>query len=138
MTDTNRQLARAFFVALANGELPDDMLTPDMTGWLTTQGTISKAAYQQVVRLLDKMCARPLTYTLHSLTAEEDRVVVEAESEGELINGESYRNTYVYVMRFRDGKLASVAEHYNALIAQQKLLPLMKELMADKSAKPVS
>jgi ketosteroid isomerase-like protein len=137
MTDTNRQLARAFFVALANGELPDDMLTPDMTGWLTTQGMISKAAYQQVVRLLDKMCAQPLTYTLHSLTAEEDRVVVEAESEGELINGESYRNTYVYVMRFRDGKLASVAEHYNALIAQQKLLPLMKELMADKSAKPI-
>jgi ketosteroid isomerase-like protein len=132
MKHPHYQLARDFFVALANGELPDALLTPDMTGWLTTQGTISKAAYQQAIRLLDKMCARPLTYTIHSLTADEDRVVVEAESEGELINGETYRQTYVYVMRIRDGKIASVAEHYNALIAQQKLLPLMKDMMANK------
>jgi uncharacterized protein len=130
MKHANYQLARDFFAALVKGDLPDSMLTPDMTGWLTTQGTISKMAYQQAVKLLDKMCARPLKYTIHSLTADENRVVAEVESEGELINGVPYHNTYVYVFHIRDGKIASVAEHYNALIAQEKLLPLMKEIMA--------
>ena len=56
--------------------------------------------------------------------------MAEAESEGLLINGETYRNTYVFVFRIRDGRIASVAEHYNALIAREKLVPLMKEAAA--------
>jgi len=128
--DRNYQLARAYFEAVANGDLPDDLLTPDMTGWITTGGVIDKASYQRLVRLLAAMCARPLAFTIHSLTADEDRVVAEAESEGLLINGETYRNTYVFVFRIRDDRIASVAEHYNALIAQEKLVPLMKEAAA--------
>ena len=130
MQRTHYQIARDFLAALAGGVLPDEMLTTDMTAWLTTQGTIDKASYQQAVKLLDKMCERPLKYTVHSLTADEDRVIVEAQSEGTLINGETYGNTYIYVLRIRDGKIASVAEHYNALIAEKKLLPLMKQIMA--------
>ena len=119
---------RDFFAAMAAGELPDSLLTPDMHGWITTQGKVSKAAYQQMIKLLASMCAQPLTFTIDSITAEGDRVIAEAHSTGTLINGEPYQNTYVYVLRVRDGRIASVAEHYNALIAQQKLLPLMKQL----------
>lgn len=50
--ETNRALVRAFFAALAAGELPDQLLTHNMAGWSTTQGTMDKAAYQHVVRLL--------------------------------------------------------------------------------------
>jgi hypothetical protein len=39
------------------------------------------------------MCARPLRFAIQSLTADEDRVVAEAESEGTLVNGEEYRNS---------------------------------------------
>jgi len=49
-------------------------------------------------------------------------------SEATLVNGEPYAMTYVYVFRIRDGRIASVAEHYNAQISQEKLIPLMKEL----------
>jgi ketosteroid isomerase-like protein len=91
---------------------------------------MDKASYQRLVRLLAAMCAGPLSFTIHSLTADEDRVVAEAQSEGVLINGETYRNTYVFVFRIRDGRPASVAEHYNALIAQEKLVPLMKAAAA--------
>jgi hypothetical protein len=34
------------------------------------------------------------------------------------------------VFRIRDGRTASAAEHYNALIAQEKLVPLMKAAAA--------
>ena len=126
MSDANKDLARAYFAAVTNGELPDDLVTPDMTGWITTQGAVDKASYQGMIRWLASVCATPLAFTIQALTAEADRVVAEATSEAVLINGEPYRQTYVFVFRIRDGRIAAVAEHYNALVAQEKLLPLMK------------
>jgi ketosteroid isomerase-like protein len=126
----NYQLARDYFAAVTAGDLPDHLLTPDMTGWITTGGAMDKASYQRLVRLLAAMCASPLAFTIDSLTADEDRVVAEARSDGLLINGEAYANTYVFVFRIRDGRIASVAEHYNALVAQEKLVPLMKQAAA--------
>lgn len=135
MKEENYRLARAYFDAVTAGQLPDDLLTPDMTGWITTGGTMAKARYQYLVRLLGAMCATPLRFTINSLTADEDRVVAEAASEATLINGETYRNIYVFVFRIRDGRIASVAEHYNALIAQETLIPLMEEAAARLSAR---
>jgi uncharacterized protein len=122
------QIVDAFFAAVAAGELPDSLLTPDMKGWITTQGSMDKAAYQQVIRLLAQMTAGPLDFTIDSITAQDDRVVAEVHSQGTLINGEDYANTYVFVFRVRGGKIASVAEHFNALIVQEKLIPLMADL----------
>jgi hypothetical protein len=125
MKERNYALARAYLNAVSNGELSDDLLTPDMTGWITTGGTMDKTSFQHLIRLLAAMCARPLHFTIKSLTADEDRVVAEAESEGTLVNGEEYRNTYVFVFRIRDARIAAVAEHYNALTVQEKLMPLI-------------
>jgi ketosteroid isomerase-like protein len=130
MKEHNYQIARDYFAAVTNGELPDAMLTPDMTGWITTTGSMDKVAYQRLIRMLAKMCATPLVFTINALTAEEDRVVAEAVSHCTLVNGESYGNTYVFVFRIRDGKIASVAEHYNAITARDKLVPLMAEAAA--------
>ena len=129
MGQASQKLVHDFFAAVSGGDLPDALLTPDMTGWITTQGTMDKTQYQRVVKLLGAMCARPLEFTINAVTSEEDRVVAEVQSEGTLINGEAYRNTYVFVFRIRDGRIASVAEHFNALIVQEKLIPLMKDAM---------
>jgi uncharacterized protein len=122
---TSHQLVRKFFAAVTSGELPDTLLTPDMRGWTTTQGFMDKAAYQHLIKLLAKISARPLAFTIDSITAEEDRAVAEVRSEGTLVNGEEYRNTYVYVFRLREDRIASVAEHFNALIVQEKMMPLV-------------
>jgi ketosteroid isomerase-like protein len=122
------RLVHDFFDAVSAGELPDALLTEDMTGWITTGGTMPKASYQRLIRILARMCAEPIRFTVDSITAEEDRAVAEVRSTATLINGEPYAQTYVYVFRIRDGRIASVAEHYNALISEEKLIPLMKEL----------
>lgn len=127
-TNSAEAIVEAFFSAVSAGDLPDSLLTPDMTGWITTQGTLDKATYQGLIRLLARMLDGPLHFTVDAVTAQDDRIVAEARSTGRLINGEDYAQTYVYVFRVRDGRIASVAEHYNALVAQDKLLPLMKEL----------
>lgn len=121
-------MVHAFFAAVTAGELPDELLTPDMTGWATTQGTMDKASYQRLIRILAAICSRPLAFTIDSITAEEDRVVAEVRSQGTLIDGADYQNTYVFVFRIRGGRIASVAEHFNALIVQEKMIPLVQRL----------
>jgi len=126
----SERLVRAFFEAVSAGDLPDDLLTPDMTGWLTTAGTMEREAYRGAVRMLARMCREPIRFTIDSIIADGNRAAAEVRSTATLVNGEGYAMTYVYVFTFEGGQIASVAEHYNALVAQEKLVPLMKELQA--------
>jgi hypothetical protein len=123
-------IARGYLAAVSDGELPDALLTPDMTAWITTGGSLVRAAYQHLIRMLFAMCESPLVFTIQSLTADEDRVVVEATSVAMLVSGDEYRNAYVFVLRIRDGLIASIAEHYNALVVEEKLMPLMGQAAA--------
>jgi hypothetical protein len=128
MSHPNYALAEAYLAAVTAGDLPDSLLTDDMTAWLTTQGPISKAAYQGAIRLFARMAQSPIRFTVDAMTAQDDRVVIEAHSQATLINGEAYGNTYVFSLRVRDGRIAWIAEHFNALIAQEKLFPLAASL----------
>jgi ketosteroid isomerase-like protein len=87
-----------------------------------------------MIRLLAEACGRPIQFTIVSLTAEDDRVVAEARSETVLVNGEPYSNTYIFVIRVRDGRMASIAEHYNALIVEKTLMPVIRTVLAKNSA----
>lgn len=93
---------------------------------------VSKAAYQKMIRLLAQMCATPIRFAVEAITAENDRVLVEARSTATLISGELYSNAYVFSIRIRDGRISWIAEHYNADIVEQKLLPLMAKLQAEQ------
>jgi uncharacterized protein len=121
-------LIHAFFDAVSEGELPDALLTHDMTGWITTGGTMTKVAYQRAVALLGKMLVEPLRFTIDAITVQDDRAIAEVRSQGRLIDGNEYANTYVFAFRLREGRIASVAEHYDALVVQEKLVPLMRQL----------
>lgn len=123
----NRDLALAYFGAVSAGALPDALLAEDMTAWITAGATMDRAAYQRIIRILAAMCDGPLRFTVDALTAEGDRVVAEARSEGRLIDGSDYRNRYVFVFRIEGGRIAHIAEHYNIQIAQERLVPLMAE-----------
>ena len=126
MTRSDKEnLVRAFFEAVTAGDLPDRLLTPDMRGWTTHQGDMDKAAYQHVVHLLAEISSEPLAFTIDAITIEDDRAAAEARSKGTLIDGTEYANTYVFTFRFREGRISSVAEHYNALIVEEKMMPLL-------------
>ena len=45
MKEQNYQLARDYFAAVSRGELPEELLTPDMTGWITTGGSMDKNGF---------------------------------------------------------------------------------------------
>lgn len=91
---------------------------------------MDKPAYQGAIRFLARACRTPIRFTIDAITAEDDRVVAEARSTATLVSGELYAQTYVFAFRVRNGRIAHVAEHYNALETQAKLVPLMIELGA--------
>jgi ketosteroid isomerase-like protein len=128
MTSDNHQIARAFFSALTRGDVPDELLTPDVTVWTTSTGKWSnKAHFQYGIRVLASIFPEGLHYTLDSLTAEDDRVAAEVQSTGTLTNGDPYYMRYVFILRIRDGRIASVCEHNDPGPVREKLGPLLRQ-----------
>ena len=130
MTESNRQLVRDFFTAIASGNLPDDLVTPDMTFWSINSVTADKARFQGAMKILASIFSSPLIYRIQSLTAEEDRVVAEVQSDGTLVSGEPFHNNHMFLFRIRDGRIVSVAEFMNQLLVRDKIIPLMQAATA--------
>jgi uncharacterized protein len=130
MTETNHQIVREFLAALSKGELADDMLTADFSGWTVLSGPVDKATYQNAFELFSGIFKEGPVPTIHSLTAEEDRVVAEFRSNGTLLNGDAYQNDYLFLFRIRDGRIAYVGEYFNPDIVREKIAPAMAAAMA--------
>lgn len=131
MTQAAHDLAIRFFAALSSGSLPDDLLTDDMTAWTTSSGESSaKAKYQGGVKLVASIFDGGATYVVDSLTAEDNRVAAEVHAFGTLVDGQAYQNKYVFILCIRDGKIASVAEHFNPGPVMEKLVPLIQAALA--------
>src|SRR5260370_5181329 len=102
MTQTNHQLARRFIEALSKGEIPDALLTPDMTAWTTSSGAWSdKARFQYGIRLLASIFNGALAYTLYSPSAEADPLAAEVQSRWTLITGRHHHTRYAVMPRSR-------------------------------------
>lgn len=130
MTAPNHYIARDFIAALSRGDIPDELLTEDMQAWtVTSQAWSERARYQGGVKLLATVFQDRLNYTIDSLTVEEDRIAVEAQAHGTLTNGEAFRNEYVFMLRIRDGRIASVREFFNPAPVKEQLGPLLHAVM---------
>lgn len=134
MTDANHQLIREFFVAIAQGDLPDNLVTGDMSAWTLTSGDTDKARFAGGVKLLAAIFNGTLVYTMDSITAEDDRVAAECQSCGKLVDGQDFHNHHVFLFEIRNGRISSVREYMNPIIVAEKIVPLMTQLMA-KAAK---
>jgi ketosteroid isomerase-like protein len=130
MTAANHQIVREFLAALSKGELGDDMLTPDFSGWTVLSGPVSKATYQGAFKVFASIFQEGPVITIHSLTAEHDRVVAEFHSQGTLANGDAYQNDYLFLFRIRDGRIAYVGEYFNPDIVRAKIGPAIAAAMA--------
>ena len=63
---------------------------------------------------------------IHTVIAEGDRVVVEFEGNGTLVNSESYCNQYCMVFTLSDGKIRQVNEYFCTVLADKVLWPLVE------------
>lgn len=130
MTNANHQIVREFFAALSTGNMPDELLTDDMTAWTPTGGSFEKARFLGAVKILAALFGGDFKYTIDALTAEEDRVAAEVQSSGTFLDGEPFHNFHVYIFRIRDGRIAHMAEHMNEFMVHEKIIPRMQAAMA--------
>ena len=85
---------------------PDvSLLTPDAVVWAPGRGEFDAAAFVNTAGAFAGMFKAP---SVHGVTAEGDRVAIEAEGRAELKNGRIYANRYHYLFVFRDGKICQV------------------------------
>jgi len=115
--EDNKQVVRRFWDEFSNRRLQNafELLADDATWWiagdLSISGTYTK---QQFVELSSGILTEfpgGVRVTPTVLTAEDDRVAMEAVSHGERVNGRVYQNKYHFQHVLRGGKLIAVREY---------------------------
>ena len=125
--EQNKQMAMDLLRASAvhDGERFSELMHPDATYW--TLGKPHLFAYCGE-KTRDEICAYMSTpsifpggveVTFGDITAEGDRVAIEAETRGTLPDGRVYTNMYHYLMTFRDGKIVRVKEYLDTQSAAE-------------------
>jgi len=85
-------------------------------------GTKTKAQFSELVKGIGAAMPKGLRVTPKGITAEGDRVAVEAESYGETANGKVYNNMYHFLVEVRGGKIQAVREYLDTIHAQDVLV----------------
>lgn len=115
--EANKELVRRFFAALNAGDVPAiiDAYAEDGSVWTSGRtlisGTFPKEQIRSAAGRIFEAFPDGMEYIIHGMTAEDDRVAVEAESRGMHASGKLYNNLYHFLFRFRDGKLVSLREY---------------------------
>ena len=111
-TDANRKTAIAMIEKMSQGVIGETLLAPDVSWWVPGRGAVSKQDFISLAGAFHSICKTPVTMTITGITAENDRVAVEANAQATLINNKHYRNTYHFLFQFEKGKI-KLAKEYN-------------------------
>ncbi len=113
----NRKAVEAFFSALNKGDVPalidcyaDDGYCLTM-GRTLISGKFSKAQIAAAAGGIFEVFPQGIRFDIKGMTAEGERVAVEAESEGLHVSCQIYSNQYHFLFRFRDGKVVEYKEY---------------------------
>lgn len=113
----NKQRVYAFFEAMNKGDSAAIVAAYADDGYVQTMGhTLISGKYtkQQITAAAGAIFEnfpQGLSFTITGITAEGERVAVEAESDGMHISGKLYHNSYHFLFIFRDGELITLKEY---------------------------
>jgi uncharacterized protein len=125
--EANKATAIALLQASAihDGARFDELMHPDATYWVIGKPHLFAYAGEQSRAQICAYMASPTIFvggvrtTFGAITAEDDRVAVEAEIIGTLPDGRVYTNVYHYLMWFKDGKVLRVKEYLDTQSAAE-------------------
>ena len=127
-TAANKQMAEAFFAALsrADSAAVDAMYADDFVLWtagtLPFSGSFNKQQALQGMAQILGLFPQGLQFTIKAMTAEGERVAVEAESHGQHVSGKTYHNQYHFLLIIRGGKIVALKEYMDTMHANAVLL----------------
>ena len=127
LLEQNKKLTLDFFDAIQRGDAESIADTYADDGHVVTMGntlisgTRGKSEIREFAGGVLEAFPAGLSYTIHNMTAEEDRVAVEASCDGVHVSGEPYRNHYHFLLTWRDGELVELKEYMDTELATDVL-----------------
>lgn len=129
MTDpsANKAIARKFFEYLQAGDAAGllSIYADDFTCWtagsLPFSGTHPRDEVAAMVTGVASVFPKGWTFTVRGMTAEGERVAVEAECLGEHVSGKTYAQRYHFLFVIRDGKIHEMREYFDTMHANDVL-----------------
>jgi len=115
--EANKAIVREFIEAMSRADVEAILEAYAEDGYVRTMGDTPISGVYDRERIADYAGSvydtfpEGLEFTVHGMTAEGDRVAVEAESNGAHVSGRHYRNFYHFLFTLRDGKVASLKEY---------------------------
>lgn len=128
--EANKQLVLKFLGHYAAGRYDAalDMLAEDCSWWLPghpeefpAAGSVDKGTVKRRLAANLKLLPHGLEISTGAITAEDDRVAIEAESKATLVNGRLYHNRYHFLFVIRDGQFVLVKEYLDTLHSKEVL-----------------
>jgi uncharacterized protein len=129
--DDNKQIVRRYFDAVNRGDMATitELLGDDATFWVppSLPDGVEFRGKAMVLKLFTESvglydATAGLAVTIHSLTADEDRVAAELTIRGKAAaGGGDYENWYHFLFRIRGGLIVEIREHLDSLYAYRTL-----------------
>lgn len=125
--EENKKIVLGFIenMSAGNGPAAFGALADSATWWIAghfaLSGTKTKAQFAELAGGLAPKIDGGLKLTAKGVTAEGDRVAVEAESYAKMKNGKTYQNEYHFLFVVRDGKIQAVKEYLDTTHAADVL-----------------
>ena len=116
-TRKNKQLVESFWQEFSQGNYQNalDMMASDATWWVAGKtllsGEYTKEEFTELLSSVSNQAPDGIKVTPSSMTAEENRVSMEATSYAEISNGKTYQNEYHFLITIADGKLVKIKEY---------------------------
>jgi uncharacterized protein len=131
MSEQNKQVVLKFIQALGSSD-PDaaaSCLAPDAftlsKGFSKFAGSHSYETMIAMIGAFKEVLPTGLRPTIHTVTAEGHRVVVEYEGNAVTSQGKPYCNQYCMVFTLNDGKIQQINEYFCTKLADEVLYPVV-------------
>lgn len=136
MSERNKAVVLRFLEAMGANDpgTAGECFAPD--GLAVAMGTSHFAGPRTREMVVDgivafqQMLPEGLRFTIKTVTAEGDRVVVEAQGNGVTCDGARYANNYVFVATIEGGRIRRINEYFCSKLADEVLWPVAQRMGA--------
>jgi uncharacterized protein len=122
--EANKQVIRDFYGSWQSGDFDrmSELLNPEGDWWILGPRRSRKIEEQfERNRKIWNDAENGIEFTVHTLTAEEDRVAAVLESQANFVPQGSYNNLYHVLFWVRDGRIQSAKLFYDTTLAHRVL-----------------